>query len=489
MVLVKKIDLYVIRTFLGVFFATLIVSIFILLMQFVWAHVDDLVGKGVAMSVMAEFFVYAVATVLPLALPLSILLASLMTFGNLGEKFELTAMKSAGISLFRIMSPLVVLMIVLSTGAFFFSNNVLPKCQTKLWTLIFSLRQKSPELDIPSGEFYNGMNGYQIYVQHKNPRSGLMENVRIYDFSKGFANASVMMADSAKIAFTGDKRHLILSLFNGESFENIENKSLGSRPQNIPYQRETFHTKKILIDFNSDFDRLDENVLNDQHVSKNLSQLMESIDSVKTIAQATSRAQATDLTTSYYLDRERRHNNILLPLDSVIYEEDYNFDNIYAHYDIPTRTRAVTVALNNARARKDKVAYKCWLVDDKQRYVRRHLIEMHRKFTLAFACLVFFFIGAPLGAIIRKGGMGMPIVISVVMFVIYYIIDNTGYKMSREAIWPVWQGMWLSSFILLPIGLFLSIKAATDSPLLNAEAWMKTFTKIKTILCRPFQKH
>ncbi|MBQ2440750.1 MAG: LptF/LptG family permease [Paludibacteraceae bacterium] len=474
----KKIDIYVSRIFLSILFITLVVSVFILLMQFVWMHVNDLVGKGVELHVLAEFFVYAVASVVPLALPLSILLASLMTFGNLGEKFELTAMKSAGISLFRIMQPLTILMIGLAFFAFFFSNNVLPKAQTKLWTLIFSLRQKSPELDIPAGEFYGVMHGYHIYVQHKNPKTGVMSDVMIYDFSQGFQNASVMVAESAKILFTEDKRHLVLCLYNGESFENLERQKNFMRPENIPYRREMFSAKKILIDFNSDFDRLDESVLADQHVSKNVNQLVYSIDSVSELAFQRSNMQCAELLDHNYFDRDRKPKNILLPVEETE-KTQYDLDSLYAHFEHYKQMRTYTIALEKAQQMRDKIDYNSLLLDDYQRYIRRHRIELHRKFTLAFACLIFFFIGAPLGAIIRRGGMGMPIVTSVVMFIIYYIIDNMRYKMAREALWPVWQGMWLSSFMLLPIGIFLSIKATTDSPLLNAEAWVRWFHRFK----------
>ena len=220
-------------------------------MQFVWMHIKDLVGKGVEISVLCEFFVYAVASVVPLALPLAILLASLMTFGNLGEKFELTAMKAAGVSLFRIMRPLAVAIAFVCVGAFLFSNYVLPRSQVKLWALIFSLRQKSPEMEIPQGEFYDGIDGYNIYVRHKNPQTGMLYDMMIYDYSEGFRKATVMVADSGKIYFTEDDKYLILSLFSGESFENLnQNQQRGTKTQkNIPYRRESFSKKQLLIDF------------------------------------------------------------------------------------------------------------------------------------------------------------------------------------------------------------------------------------------------
>ncbi len=477
---IKKIDLYLLRNFLGLFLATFFICIFVLLMQFVWMHVKDLVGKGVEVSVLAEFFVYAVANVIPLALPLAILLASLISFGNLGEKFELTAMKAAGISLFRIMRPLAIGIAFIAVGAFFFSNNVLPKSQMKLWALIFSLRQKSPELDIPEGEFYDGVDGYNIYVRHKDKRTGLLCDLMIYDYSNGFQNATVMVADSGRLAFSADNKYLILRLYQGESFENLnqQQQRISASQKNVPYRRETFAEKQLLIDFDTEFNRYDESVLQDQHVSKNVVQLLQSIDSVKVLATEKSRDQSSNLVQNRYFGRERKSGRVLIPIESNE-RKSYNIDTLFAHLSDGQQRLAVETAVDKATTQRDQIEYNALLLDDSQRYIRKHEIELYRKFTLAFACLIFFFIGAPLGAIIRKGGLGAPVVISVVMFIIYYIIDNTGYKMAREALWPCWAGMWLSSFVLLPIGIFLTYKAATDAALLNPEAWLKVWERWK----------
>lgn len=450
-------------------------------------HLKDLVGKGVEMTVLFEFFVYAVASVVPLALPLAILLASLMTFGNLGEKFELTAMKAAGVSLFRIMRPLAIAIAFVCVGAFLFSNYVLPKSQVKLWALIFSLRQKSPEMEIPPGEFYDGIDGYNIYVRSKNPQTGMLYDMMIYDYSSGFRNATVMVSDSGKIYFTDDNKYLLLNLFSGESFENLNQKQQrATRTQNnIPYRRESFAKKQLLIDFNNEFNRYDEDVLSDQHVSKDVVELVESIDSVQLLAHQRSAEQSDAIVRTRYFGRERVENR---NVDTIIIENDadeiYEIDSLYEQFSADERYRAINTALEKARAQRDQVDYNALMLDDYQRYIRRHEIELHRKFTLAFACLIFFFIGAPLGAITRKGGLGAPVVISVIMFIIYYIIDNTGYKMAREALWPCWSGMWLSSMILLPIGIFLTYKAATDSALFNPEVWIKYLHKLKIIILR-----
>ena len=485
MSLIKKIDSYLLKHFLGLLAMTFMICVFILLMQFVWMHIKDLVGKGVEISVLTEFFVYAVASVVPLALPLAILLASLMTFGNLGEKTELTAMKAAGVSLFRIMRPLTISIMFICGGAFLFSNYVLPVSQVKLWALIFSLRQKSPELEIPQGEFYDGIDGYNIYVRQKDPKKGMLYDMMIYDYSEGFQNATVMVADSGQLFFTEDNKHLLLRLYSGESFENLDRKQKRATKseKNIPYRRESFLQKQLLIDFDMEFNRYNEDVLSDQHVSKNVGALVESIDSVQVLAHSRIAEQSAVIVESRYFGRER-HSGRVLEDDAVGAPDSkvYDLDTLMANFAPEERYRVASAALEKAKTQRDQIDYNALMLDDYQRYIRRHEIELHRKFTLAFACLVFFFIGAPLGAITRKGGLGMPVVISVVMFIIYYIIDNTGYKMAREALWPCWAGMWLSSMVLLPIGIFLTYKAATDSALFNPEAWMKIFGKVKRFI-------
>ena len=304
----------------------------------------------------------------------------------------------------------------------------------------------------------------------------MLYDMMIYDYTEGFQNATVMVADSGKIYFTDDKKYLLLRLYNGESFENLDRdqKRATKSEKNIPYRRESFAQKQLLIDFDTELNRYDEDVLNDQHVSKNVGELVRSIDSVQVLAHERSTEQSAVIVTNHYFGRERNAGRKLeeealsAPPDRV-----YDLDSLYAQLKPEERYRAASAALEKAKAQRDQIDYNALMLDDYQRYIRRHEIELHRKFTLAFACLVFFFIGAPLGAITRKGGLGMPVVISVVMFIIYYIIDNTGYKMAREALWPCWAGMWLSSMVLLPIGIFLTYTAATDSPLFNPEAWIK----------------
>ncbi len=472
----KKIDLYLFKRFATLLLMTFLICLFILLMQFLWKHFAELVGKGIGLKVLAEFLTYAIFSLVPMALPLAILLASLMTFGNLGENFELTAMKSAGISLFRIIRPLIILIAFISIGAFFFSNIVLPVSQKKLWSLIISLKQKSPELDIPTGEFYSGINDVNLYVRDK--ENHLLKDLMIYNFSNGFNNATVMVADSGRVKLSEDKQYLLLTLFDGESFENINSMKINSSSSNIPYRRETFKLKEILLYFDSDFSRLDESILDDQYLSKNLNQLSQSIDSVNKIINIRNNELANEIVTNKYFGREILPNQSL-EVSSNIKIKDFNPDSLYLNLDDSTKILALSVAKQRAREMKDQVQYNLAMLGESRFYVTRHKIEWHRKLTLSFACLIFFFIGAPLGAIIRKGGLGAPVVISVIMFIIYYIIDNTGFKMSREGLWTAFEGMWLSSAVLLPIGIFLTYKAAVDATLFNGEEYIKIIKKIK----------
>lgn len=480
---IKHIDRYLFATFIQLFCATFFICLFIVVMQFLWLHINDFVGKGLPLGVMIEFFFYSSLTSVPLALPLAILLASLMTFGNLGESLELLAMKSAGISLFRIMKSLTYFIAVVCIGAFFFSNNVIPYAQSKMWTLMFSIRQKSPELEIPVGEFYSGIQGWNLYVRDRDNRTGELKDIMIYDFSDGFSNASVTTADAAYIRLTADKKNLKLTLYNGESFENLNQQTTGVRTGNIPYRRETFAEKEILIDFDANFNRMDESMMSNQHISKNIVRLTHDIDSVNTLRDSTRTAFSEEMTTRKYFGQaysERELEKIAAqPVDVAMAEIDV--DSLFLTLSQDDMEKAMRQAVSRARNVMNDIEYRRAVIEEMDAYYIRHDIEWHRKFTLSFACLIFFFIGAPLGAIVRKGGLGLPVVISVVFFIIYYIIDTTGQKMAREGLWQVWEGMWLSSAVLLPIGIFLTYKAATDSALMNADAYKIFFARIKRL--------
>lgn len=483
MVLIKKLDIYLLKRFFTLFMMTFLIVIFILLMQFLWKHFDDLAGKGVGWNVVAEFFGYASVTLIPLALPLALLLASLMTFGNLGETFELNAMKSSGISLFRIMRPLAILIAVVSISAFFFSNAVLPIAQRKLWTLVISLKQKSPELDIPVGEFYKGIDGVNLYVRDK--EGDLLKNMMIYDFSSGFSNAVVLVADSGRIKISEDKKYLMLTLYDGESFENLKKQRYSNMLGNIPYRRENFGVKEILFEFDSNFNRFDEKMLEGQHISKNVIQLDQSIDSVNKIIEARSSSNTLELINHHYLGRERAPQIQISGIKRV--KNHLTKDSLSKSFSSADKKTVIESALQKAKNMMDQIDYQNVMLGSEIKYVNLHQSEWHRKFTLSFACLIFFFIGAPLGSIIRKGGFGTPVVISVLMFIVYYIIDNTGYKMAREGLWDAYQGMWLSSTVLFPLGVFLSYKAAVDATLFNPEAYTLMLKKLNSKILKLFK--
>ncbi len=475
---IKQLDKYVFLRFIEVLFATFFICTFIFLMQFLWKHINELVGKGLDIIVLLEFFYYAVLSIVPMALPLAILLASLMTFGNLGEQTELTAMKAAGISLFRIMLSLLVFISFISIGAFFFANDVLPVSQKKLWALIFSMRQTSPELDIPQGEFYSGIAGYNIYVREKDSDRKLLKDIMIYDFSKGFNNASVTVADSARIKLSEKKDYLLLSLYSGESFENLRRQS--SRSSNsIPYRRENFSEKEVIIDFDMSFTRMDESVLSDQYMSKNIKQLDATIDTLQHSIDSMSSIYSERFINRHFFGRNIQQGKILntIPSNKI----KVNADSLFFNLKQKNMKKAIAHSLQKAEDYNIDISSNFSFIGSETYQMIRHQIEWHRKFTLAFACLIFFFIGAPLGAIIRKGGLGMPIVVSVGMFLIYYVIDFSGYKLAREGVWPAFNGIWLSSFCLLPIGVFLTYKAAIDSPIFNTDTYRKMFGAIKKL--------
>lgn len=480
---IKRMDIFILQSFVPLFMMTFCICLFIVLMQFLWRYIDDLVGKGLGVDVIAELFFYAALTMIPMALPLAILLASLMTFGNLGEQFELTAMKASGISLLRTMAPLIVLMVMIATGAFFFQNDVLPVAQTKMWTLLYSMRQKSPELEIPEGVFYDQIPGYNLFVQEKNRDTGVLYEMMIYDVSKGFENSSIILADSGKMSITPDKTHLFLRLWNGESFENIRDAG-ASNMRNVPYRRESFSQKDIMLKFDANFNRMDEQGMRSQYVGKNMAELQASIDSMSHRVDSIGDIYGTALREYPYMglrrydsktDDEGRSYKLRRP--DVALARPVDVDSVFRGSSSGVRINYLSQALTKAERILEEYKYKSQTMAEEQKLIRRHAIELQKKFTLSFACVIFFFIGAPLGAIIRKGGLGTPLVISVFLFIFYYIIDNMGYKFARDGKWEVWEGMWLSAAVLLPLGIFFTYKAVNDSAVFNKDAYLNFFRR------------
>lgn len=473
--------MFMLQGFVPLFMMTFCICLFIVLMQFLWRFIDELVGKGLEISVIAELFFYAALTLVPMALPLAILLASLMQFGNLGERFELTALKASGISLMKVMSPLIILLVLIAIGAFFFQNNVLPHAQVKMWTLLYSMRQKSPELDIPEGVFYDQISGYNIFVDKKNRDTGVLYDMMIYDMSAGFNNATIILADSGKLSFAEDKRHLFLNLWHGESFENLKDQQVSR--VGIPYRRESFSNKIFMIPFDANFNRMDDSNMRQQYVGKNISELQHTIDSVNLRLDSVGRKYGRQLQEVAYVGVQRYESapdksGRMIVAPPIAVAKPLNVDSVFNGNSLRDKRRYISLALERARTMRSEVEYKSYSISDDKRNIRRHQMEMQKKFTLSIACLIFFFIGAPLGAIIRKGGIGMPIVISVFLFIFYYIIDTAGNKLAREGQVEVWEGMWASTAILLPLGIFLTYKAVNDSDVFKPEVYIDFLRKI-----------
>lgn len=480
--------------FLPLLVMTFFICLFIVLMQFLFRMIDDLVGKGLGLDVLGELFFYAALTMVPTALPLAVLLASLMVFGNLGEKLELTAMKAAGISLFRIMRPLIVLMVAIAVGAFFFQNYVLPVAQSKMWTMMFSVRQKTPEVEIPVRSFYDDIPGLNLYIDRKNPETGMLYGMIIYDMTRGNDNARVILADSGRFSFTEDKTRLFLHLYRGEMFENLNENSGGIVTGGyMPFRREEFADKQIYLMFDANFNRMDESGIRSQYVGQNVSQLRHSIDSIGRQVDSIGNIYAADLlvtpvvgTNRYAMSLDSAGKRVVEAMPPTEAEQRaaaksfrYNLDSVFTSPSPAYAKTYVTQALNDARRQRQEFEYRALMLTEQAKLMRRHDIEMQRKFTLSIAVLVFFFIGAPLGAIIKKGGLGTPLVISVFLFILYYIIDNSGYKMARDGKVDVWIGIWLSTFALLPLGIFFTRKAVDDSAVFNLDAYKNLLNRLR----------
>lgn len=471
---IKKLDIFVLKSFLLLFSGTFFICLFIFMMQFLWRYVDELVGKGLEMSVLAQFFFLSALTLIPLSLPLSILLAALMTFGNFGERYELLSMKAAGIPLLRIIRPVVLFCVFLGILSFFFQNVVGPKAQKELWTLLVSMKQKSPEVDIPEGVFYSDIEGYNIYVKHKDRETGMLQDVLIYNFSDGFENAHIIWAEEGKLELTADKKHLFLHLFNGEQFENLKSQSVISR--NVPYRRESFKEKHTLIAFDTNFEMVDGNFLNQRSDIKNMREISLTIDSLNMYADSVGKALYTDamertykkpaLTASDSAKIERQHLTVI------------NTDSIFNSLTSSQKLSTLNTTSRRVKSLASDWSLKSFTTKDADGRIRGHRSDWHKKITLSLACIIFFFIGAPLGAIIRKGGLGMPVVISVLIFVLYYIIDSGATRVAKSGEMNIVLGTWMSTIILAPLGGFLTYKSNKDSVVFNIDVYIAFFRKL-----------
>ena len=476
----KRLHLYIIKRFIGPLVVTLIISLFVLLMQFLWVYLDDLVGKGLELNIIAEFLLYTLAMLVPMALPLAMLLASIMTFGDLGENNELLAMKAAGISLFRIMKPVIVLSILISAGAFYFSNRVIPVSYKKLIALMASIRQMRPEIVVKEGVFSNDIDNFSIKVGHRTKNGSMLYDIMIYDHQHDRGNEAVTLADSGTMKITTDKRFMILTLYSGETHEEIQSDNKAAR--GYPARTDKFK-KQIIYSMLScmELERKDESIFRNQYKALNNKQLQHFVDSISKQVEisSTESSLALNYPAPIVFSLHAMVRNDLAAMPKMRLHKYIDIDSVLQNTNLIVRKQLIGTSLASARINARALTQADELNISNLRNLNRFDTEWHKKFTFSIACLIFFFIGAPLGAIIRKGGMGMPLVISVILFIFYWVTSTTAEKYVREAAYGMWFGVWFSTIIFLPAGVFLTWKAVTDSTVLNVDSYVAFFKKLR----------
>jgi len=584
---VKRLHKLLIGSFIKPLVATFFVAQFILILQFLWQHIDDLAGKGLEWHIIAELLLYASASLVPLALPLAVLLSSIMTFGNLGENFELSAIKSSGISLQKFMKPLTILVITLSIGAFFYSNHVIPYANLKALSLRYDIKKQREELQIREGIFYNAIEGYTIKVGHKNPKTKLMRDIMIYEHDQQIGNHQVTVADSGYIKMSSDETNLLVILYNGQTYEEMaedQKKKVRWDNKKYPFQRRTFDKETLLIDISGfDFQRTDEGLFKDNYQMLKLSELESKKDSLLKSYNSKALGLSKDLHENIFVHEnrtkriEKNKKNVRKPkrikgkqqagqynsfamLDTAALKTEGINPKIFYDYVLPDqgpnrknqhqphfnsafsespkdnyiiradtsdnqdqlnipyhkyygektdiednhnqkrfegksfkvdrfmdslnrkdKMAIISSAADKARRNNQEITNSKIIFEQMQKNIYKHQIYWHKKLTLSFACIIFFFIGAPLGSIIRKGGLGAPLVISVMFFIIYYIISISGENFVEKGVLPAFVGMWLSSFVFLPMGIFLTYKATNDSVILDVDTYIKPIKKLLSL--------
>lgn len=472
---IKKLDIFIAKQFGLLFIGTFFICQFVLMMQFLWRYIDELIGKGLSMEVLAEFFWHMGLMLVPQALPLAILLSSLITFGNMGESSELTAIKAAGISLMQAFRSLIFISVLICFTSLYFQNTVGPNANKQLGLMLMSMKQKSPELEIPEGIFYDGIPNSNLYVQKKDLNTGKLYGIMIYRMTGSYEDQAIILADSGMLQSTAEKKHLLLSLWSGEWFENMKAQEMAGSAA-VPYRRETFTAKRILLDYDGDFNMGDGSSMSNNASAKSFSKIRHDLDSLK--------EQYDSIGRMYYNEDQRMA--YALPKVSVkdslrsmglVATNTYNVDSAFSRLTPDRRRAAVGYALQQVKQRASDLDFKQMITSDGDRLVRQHKIEWVRKITLALTCLIFFFIGAPLGAIIRKGGLGLPVLISVLVFIVYYILDNSGYRMARGGMWAIWFGNALAPAVLVPMAVFFTYKATNDSVVFNVDLYTDIFRR------------
>jgi lipopolysaccharide export system permease protein len=478
----KKLYQYITKSFLGTFVLTFFIVVFIWVMQFVWLYVDDLVGKGLEIKIIAELLFYTSITAIPMSLPLALLLALLMCFGNLGEHYELVAMKASGISMWRAMRPLLTFALALSVLAFFISNSLIPIATLKWRTLLTDVQRQKLAFNIKEGVFYKDIDNFVIFVEKKGKDGSHIYGVKIYDHSDHYGNTKIISADSGMMAMSPNQRNIIFTLYNGYNYTDLT-------PENYketrPFERMSFKQEQIKFSLASfDLTRSSEDMYKSYQQMMNIRQLSSSLDSLErrydskqeAFTQGFSRRWAN----YYSLRTGIPPEGIVNPLpDSIAADTNIVLSwPLLARFDQETRNIIVNMAIGSAQNAKDNIAFNKLDLGTQVENINKHRKEWHKKFTLSIACIIFFFIGAPLGSIIRKGGLGLPVVISVVFFIIYHLISTIAERMAVFGDLNMFLGVWLSSLVLLPVGLFFTFKATTDAALFDGDSWKKFFQKL-----------
>lgn len=465
---IKTIHKLVLKSYLGPLLLTFFIITFVLMMNFLWRYIDELTGKGLGFGVIIELLLYATINLIPLGLPLAMLLAAIMTMGNLGENFELQAMKSSGMSLMRIMKPLLWVTFFMSIASFFLVNNLVPYANRKMTSILIDIRRQKQVLELQDGLFFNGIDDMSIRVEHQDPVTGKLDNVLIYDNRSAGGNMTTTIAENGYIRLSDDKRYLLVTLYNGDNYQHTRNNQWYS---NNSLRHDKFDVQDITIPMEGfDFQRTDNNEMINGSQTKNIKQLQQSIDSLDiVVTESIDRSYAPLLREHLFVkDIQVTHVPDSLYKDKTGFRDASILDSIAK---LPLRSQRDIWNMAHAKSLESRNAFSFdeTLTKDSITQLYKSKNDWHRKLSLPISVIIFFLIGAPLGAIIRKGGLGTPIVISVFFFVAYYIITLMGEKASTEGVWSAVMGMWLSSFVLTPIAIYLMIKATNDSSLLDTD--------------------
>ena len=473
---IKKLDIFMVRQFLLLFIGTFCISLFVLMMQFLWRYVDELIGKGLSLEVLGKFFWYMGLMLVPQALPLAVLLSSLITMGNLGESSELTAIKAAGISLLKSLRGLIVFVVLIATVSFIFQNDIGPQSNVNLRQLLLSMKQKSPELEIPEEIFYSGIPNCNLYVQKKDLETGMLYGIMIYRMTQSFEDAAIILADSGKLQSTAEKQHLLLTLYNGEWFENMRSQELAGNA-NVPYRRESFSEKQIVLDFDNGFNLAEASGISQSATAQSINQLLHHIDSLKLYQDSVGKEVRRELRTmAFNTPQVNKADSIA----AIKYEEKgkASVDSLFQKMSPEKQLNLMQQLRSRVNNANVQTEFRSFAAEVNFKVVREDWIELVNKFTLSFMVIVFFFIGASLGAIIRKGGLGVPVIISVIVFILFYILDNTGFRMARQASWSIAFGKGLAPAVLVPLATWVTYKANKDSVVFNMDAYRMFFIRV-----------